>query len=256
MTLRLTIDPVPAPSAGRNLATELPDSLWDKISKSVRERAGSRCQICDEFCNEPYQLDCHEEWRYEGKTRIQRLVGFVALCKLCHYVRHMRSISLSGEDLPDSPHVIAHFCRVNGCDTAAFYAAKAEASALYRVRSRHKWTIITQDYLSEYWRGQGWGEYSEALTQVQQRHRLRVARALLAAIEDETRNLVIDDGELLQEVLGFDDLLELDPYDPTVIADVAFNRLGLDDGEWDAGDYDDAGEGSERGYFGQIMSRD
>lgn len=256
MSLRLAIDLVPLRSAGHSLAVELPQSLWQRISKAVRDQAGFRCQTCGAANGQPYQLDCHEEWIYDDDEHIQRLVGFTALCKLCHYVRHMRSIASSGDDLPDRRHVIDHFCRVNGCDEAAFFAAKAAASVLYRQRSAHNWKIVTNDYLREYWFGQGWGTWSEALVGVDHRRRLRAARLMLAAIENETLNVVRRDDALLQELLAFDDLLKLDPDDPAVISDVAFNRLSLDDGGWDEGDYDVDADFGEGGYFAEIMSRD
>ncbi len=121
--LKLTVEPIPATSAGKSLNRLLPKHRWDKIRKQVYAEYEYRCAVCgvdpkeapervypthaplltDPALIERYgkqrgdalnrrprkvRLECHEVWEYEEQTRVQRLSSLVALCTRCHQVKH------------------------------------------------------------------------------------------------------------------------------------------------------------------------
>ena len=83
--LRLEIELVPGASWHSNLRRILPRRVWDKIRKEAYKAAGHKCEIC----GAEGRLECHEWWEYDDRRRVQRLAGFMALCPLCHAVKHM-----------------------------------------------------------------------------------------------------------------------------------------------------------------------
>ena len=83
---KLTIELVPATSWYANLRKLIPKADWDKLRRQVYARYGHRCGVCGASNT---RLNCHEIWKYEQRKRIQRLLGFIALCDLCHHVKHI-----------------------------------------------------------------------------------------------------------------------------------------------------------------------
>jgi hypothetical protein len=137
-SLKLTIELVPATSWGANLRDVLAPAVWDRLRRLVYERSGHRCGIC----GAGGRLHCHEVWRYDDATHVQHLEGCVALCALCHAVKHLGHTGiLASQGKLDSERVIAHFCRVNGCDRATFRAHRDAAFAQWHERSRYEWTL-------------------------------------------------------------------------------------------------------------------
>lgn len=125
--LKLTVEPVPATTAGKSLSRLLPKHQWDKIRKHTYSEYDYTCAICgvdpkhapakvypkhapkltdallietygeriEQFRREPprrgpskVRLECHEVWDYDDAMRVQRLSELVALCTRCHQVKH------------------------------------------------------------------------------------------------------------------------------------------------------------------------
>lgn len=138
LPLRLTIELVPASAWGHNLRQALPRPAWEQLRARVLAAAGHRCAIC----GAGGQLHCHEVWQYDDERHIQRLAGCIALCRLCHAVKHLgRAELVASQGGPDEARLIAHFRRVNGCDRATYTAHRAAAFAQWQARSRHEWTL-------------------------------------------------------------------------------------------------------------------
>lgn len=95
MQLTLTSELVPNTCWYKNMRSEFPRSVWDKIRKKQYESQEYRCGICK--CEAKGKLDCHEIWEFDDINRIQRLEGFIALCKLCHAVKHFGRIAMLDE---------------------------------------------------------------------------------------------------------------------------------------------------------------
>jgi hypothetical protein len=136
-TLRLTIELVPATCWHANLRDILTPAGWEALRRRVFAACGNRCAIC----GAGGRLHCHEIWRYDNAAHVQTLEGCLALCALCHHVKHLgMAARLAAQGKLDYERVVAHFLRVNGCDRAAFERHRAAAFALFEERSRHEWT--------------------------------------------------------------------------------------------------------------------
>src|SRR5262245_27114426 len=83
--LRLTTELVPATSWYRNFRMVMPAAAWDQLRRQVYAVQGGRCATC----RAAERLHCHEVWTYDDVAHVQRLTGFVALCALCHHVKHL-----------------------------------------------------------------------------------------------------------------------------------------------------------------------
>jgi len=136
--LKLEIELVPRTSWQSNLRKILPRQAWDRIRKEAYERASGKCEICGEQA----RLECHERWVYDDTRHVQRLAGFMALCPLCHAVKHMgRSWNLARQGKLDFDELVRHFMSVNGVSRELFQFHYEEAFRVWRVRSRYPWKI-------------------------------------------------------------------------------------------------------------------
>jgi hypothetical protein len=142
---RLTPDLVPETSWAKNLRKMIPRSEWDTIRKGVYAQQGHRCGICGKAA----KLECHESWEYDDAEHVQRLGGFIALCSMCHHVKHLGMAGvLAGEGKLDMRTVIVHFIAINQCDRAAFNDCKRVAFAQWEERSRHQWRVDLGEFAS------------------------------------------------------------------------------------------------------------
>lgn len=134
--LRLSMELVPAPCWQSNLHTVLAPAVWDRLRRHVYAQAGYRCAICDATGT----LHCHEVWQYDDARHVQRLVGCLALCPLCHHVKHMGHAGLlAGAGTLDYERVVDHFLRVNGCDRETLRRHQEQVFAQWQERSRFEW---------------------------------------------------------------------------------------------------------------------
>jgi hypothetical protein len=141
--LRLTIELVPETSWYSNMRKVLPQRDWDKIRKKAYADAGHRCGVC----GASGRLECHERWAYDDNKHVQKLMGFIALCSLCHHVKHIGLAGiLAKEGKLDYEEVVSHFMRVNECDRKTFDAYRAQAFEVWRKRSSVEWTIDFGEY--------------------------------------------------------------------------------------------------------------
>ncbi len=141
--LKLLIELVPSTSWYDNLRKVLPQEEWDKIRKKSYKDAGYKCTIC----SVQGKLNCHEVWNYNDETHVQKLEGFIALCDLCHHVKHIGLAGiLSSKGELDYEKVIEHFMKVNECDRRTFDEHKKRAFEEWRERSKQKWHMDLGEY--------------------------------------------------------------------------------------------------------------
>lgn len=141
--LKLTIELVPGPTWYSNLRGIMPQSKWDKLRKRIYVEYNNKCGIC----GAKGRLSCHEIWEYDDSNYVQKLIGFIALCDWCHYVKHL----IFSQMWADTGHVdyekiIEHFMKVNGCEREVFETAKHNAFELFKQRGRHKWQVDFGEY--------------------------------------------------------------------------------------------------------------
>src|SRR5688572_16248369 len=128
--LQLTAELVPQTCWYKNMRNEFPRSVWDKIRKKQYATQGHKCGIC----YVEGRLNCHEMWDFDDVNRIQKLKGFIALCDLCHAIKHLgRTAMIEGID---HRQVEEHFMRVNGCDLKTFIEHGNESMAQWIERSK------------------------------------------------------------------------------------------------------------------------
>jgi hypothetical protein len=141
---KLTIELVPSTSWYANLRKVMSQADWDTLRRQVYARYGRKCGICGAT---GVRLNCHEIWEYDASTHIQRLIGFVALCDLCHHVKHIGLAGLlASQGRLDYEDVVRHFMKVNGCNRKTFQAYQAWAFQQWEERSRHDWQVELGDY--------------------------------------------------------------------------------------------------------------
>lgn len=142
--LRLSIELIPKPTWGVNLRQRLTAEQWDTLRHAVYARAGYCCEICNASDTE---IHCHEVWKYSDKTHVQKLVGLMCLCKMCHDVKHIR--------VADRP-VFRHFMQVNHISERRARAILKRERLTYQERSTHSWTVDTS-WLDRYLQKEGAG---------------------------------------------------------------------------------------------------
>lgn len=136
--LKLTAELVPKTSWYNNMRKVMSQSAWNKLRKATYAEYGGRCGVCEA----EGRLNCHELWEYNDESHVQRLTGFVALCGLCHFVKHLGFAGiLASEGKLNYDEVVAHFMRVNNCDRKAFDLHSRRVFDQWQERSRHEWTI-------------------------------------------------------------------------------------------------------------------
>jgi hypothetical protein len=79
-------------------------------------------------------------WQYDDARSVQLLLGFRAVCGLCHHLMHFGlAQQLAEKGHLDLQAVIAHFTKVNGVGRAEFRAHRTVAFKTWRERSKHSW---------------------------------------------------------------------------------------------------------------------
>ncbi|MDD4154598.1 MAG: hypothetical protein PHT30_04245 [Bacilli bacterium] len=133
--LKLTIDLLPKGAWGNNLSKVLPKKDWDTLRQACYERANQRCAICGIRYAE---LNAHEVWDFNIRTKTQTLKAIIALCPACHGVKHMRNSERIGYGESSK----RHFLEINNCNEIAFAGHYAEAQILFEERNKvERWNI-------------------------------------------------------------------------------------------------------------------
>jgi hypothetical protein len=136
--LRLSIELVPRSSWAQNVRSVVSKGTWDQIRTATCRACGWRCTIC----GAAGRLSCHERWAYDDQTATQTLEGFVALCSMCHWVKHIGLAGvLARAGQLDYQAVVRHFLAVNACDEETFEEHRAETFEVWRRRSERRWTV-------------------------------------------------------------------------------------------------------------------
>lgn len=97
--------------------TAMTDYYWQKLSKTLRERADYICAYCGERHPESYGTALHEEWNYlvdENHNGTFELKSLKCVCKKCHNVCHPGASAFFGES--DINEIIERYCKINDVD--------------------------------------------------------------------------------------------------------------------------------------------
>lgn len=85
------VDLIPETSWCASLANMLAPKSWEKL----RNRALERAEGCED-CGTRERLECHEMWRYDEETGVQRLEALRSVCCECHETYHLGLASVRG----------------------------------------------------------------------------------------------------------------------------------------------------------------
>lgn len=143
-SLKLTIELVPNSSYYDNLRKFIKRSEWDQLRKRIYAEYDNKCGICGTVSN---RLNCHEIWEYDDKNHEQNLLGFIALCPLCHHIKHIGLAQiLASKGRLNYEKIVKHFMKVNKCDRKTFEEYKNQTFSQWRERSSHKWKVNLREY--------------------------------------------------------------------------------------------------------------
>lgn len=133
---RLTIELVPAGTWGDNVRSAVTKEQWDRIRRAVYKRAGYKCEICGGKGKE-WPVECHEVWHYDGEQHIQKLVGLIALCPMCHKCKHMGFAFASGV----GAETLLHLTEVNDWSVGKAFFYYKEMYKMWEQRSKYHWHV-------------------------------------------------------------------------------------------------------------------
>ncbi len=134
--LKLKIELLPKGAWGNDFSRTLSKKDWDILRKKCYERANHKCQICG-FVTE--DLDAHEVWDFDIKTKTQTLVDIIALCSKCHGVKHIRN----SQRLGYGENAKRHFMSVNNCNELEFASHLTKAQLDFEERNQiYRWKMV------------------------------------------------------------------------------------------------------------------
>lgn len=145
---KLTIELVPQTSWYNNVRSKVSSDEWDIIRKKSYKIANYVCEICaDNGINQGFShpVECHEVWAYDDTHNIQKLMGFISLCPLCHKVKHIGLAKVNNElDI-----AINHLMKVNsiGKRTATRYIE--QSFNVWRERNKNNW-VVDVSYIKKF----------------------------------------------------------------------------------------------------------
>ncbi len=136
----LQIELVPRSTWYDNARSRFPQCMWRELRCRFLK---PQCQICGYGrALSSARLFLHEVWRYDDANHVQKLVGFMSLCMLCHSIKHLGLAGIMAQrgDL-DYGQLIKHYCSVNGCTEGDFFEDRKVAFEAWRQRSQFEWTL-------------------------------------------------------------------------------------------------------------------
>jgi len=138
--MKLTIELVPRTSWYNNVRSNVSKERWDELRTHCYNKAGHKCEICDSTGKEQgfnHKVECHEIWEYDEYKHVQRLAGLIALCPLCHKVKHAGLAQINGEE----NLVISQLMKVNNMKEYEAIDYLAESFAIWDERSVFEWNV-------------------------------------------------------------------------------------------------------------------
>lgn len=134
--LKLTIELLPKGAWENDLSRTLLKNDWNYLRNKCYKRANYRCEICG--C-ETENLNAHEVWDFNIKTKTQTLIDIVALCTKCHGVKHIRN----SQRLGFGENAKKHFMKVNNCNELEFASFYTDAQIDFEAKNQiYRWKMV------------------------------------------------------------------------------------------------------------------
>ncbi len=137
---KLTVELIPSTCHYSNVRTTIKPKDWNILRFASYEKAKHRCEICKEIGTEqgyPHNLECHEIWDYDDVTKVQKLIGLISLCPLCHQVKHIGRANAMGRQAD----VFEQLEKVNDWTHKDVVDHVAKAFEQYKERSKYEWLL-------------------------------------------------------------------------------------------------------------------
>lgn len=135
---KLEVEMVPSSTWGINLRSALAKPDWDLIRRDCYRSADYACEICGGIGPE-HPVECHERWLYDDKIHIQRLIGVISLCPLCHKAKHLGRTQHIEESIFNK--VLGHIRKVNDWTKHELETYLITASQEYQLRDEYMWSV-------------------------------------------------------------------------------------------------------------------
>ena len=155
----LSVELIPRTAWGRNVRAVVANDTWDALrwhlgATQFRPRflninfpgppfdTKMKCSICG---TKRKKLELHEEWHFDDKRQVQRLIGLKPVCSKCHLSKHLGYANIIGR----MDEALAHLATVNGWTAREVTAYSDEAFAVCQQRSGLTY-LLNLDYLTRY----------------------------------------------------------------------------------------------------------
>lgn len=139
-TIKLTIELIPKTCHFSNVRTTVKTKEWDKIRFISYEKAEHKCEICNNTGKKQgykHDVECHEIWEYDDENHIQKLVGVISLCVMCHKVKHFGMARAMGYE----QDCFDHLAKVNKWSQEEINLHIIESFEIYKKRSQFEWSL-------------------------------------------------------------------------------------------------------------------
>ncbi len=138
--MKLKVELIPKTCAASNIRTLIPRKYWDLLRKTAYKQANNKCEICGGVGKDQgyrHDLECHEVWEYNVGLRVQKLVGLMALCPLCHQCKHIgRAKYIGKKDV-----VMKHMKKINKLTQRKLDEYLEKEFIKYADNSRIRWKL-------------------------------------------------------------------------------------------------------------------
>ena len=136
----LLVELIPKTCHYSNVRTTVKPTEWDKIRFISYEAANHKCEICgDTGKNQGYKhaVECHEIWHYDDEKHVQKLIGLISLCPLCHMTKHIgRAMAMGRENF-----CYTQLSKVNNWTKEQIQEHVLASFEVHKERSKHEWTL-------------------------------------------------------------------------------------------------------------------
>lgn len=138
--IKLTVELIPSTCHYSNVRTTVKSKEWDKIRFISYDKANHKCEICGETGKKQgfkHDVECHEIWEYDDVNKIQKLIGLIALCCLCHQVKHIgRAMAMGNQN-----ECFSHLAKVNKWVPEQIIEHIEYSFIQHKERSKYQWTL-------------------------------------------------------------------------------------------------------------------
>lgn len=129
----LFVDLIPRSCWFTNVRSCTHPTDWDRLRHHVYSRANNTC----ECCNNKINIEAHERWDYDIKTKTQKLVRLVALCKMCHTSTHIGFAKIKG----NYQEALEHLKQVRSFTHEEALEHERKAYQVWKERNKIEWTL-------------------------------------------------------------------------------------------------------------------